>query len=53
MKRYLPGALLMLTVWAAPARADWLFTPSIGSTFGADSNGNVTRTVGAGPVAGQ
>lgn len=47
MKRYLLGALLMLTVWAAPARADWLFTPSIGSTFGADTNGNEHFTYGA------
>ena len=47
MKKYLIGAALILTVWAAPARADWLFTPSIGSTFGADTNGNEHFTYGA------
>jgi opacity protein-like surface antigen len=47
MKRYLIGAALILTVCAAPARADWLFTPSIGSTFGADTNGNEHFTYGA------
>lgn len=47
MKRYLLGAALILTLGAAPARADWLFTPSIGSTFGADTNGNEHFTYGA------
>jgi opacity protein-like surface antigen len=39
MKKYLIGAALLVTLMPAPARADWLFTPGIGSTFGADTNG--------------
>jgi opacity protein-like surface antigen len=39
MKKYLIGTALLVALTAAPARADWLFTPSIGSTFGADTNG--------------
>ena len=37
------AALVALVVTAAPARADWLFTPYLGVTFGGDTNGqNVT-----------
>jgi hypothetical protein len=31
----------------AAARADWLFTPNLGSTFGADASGNEHFTYGA------
>ena len=42
MTKYLMGvaAALILALAPAPAQADWLFTPSIGTTFGGDSNGN-------------
>jgi opacity protein-like surface antigen len=40
------GAALLMTVLPAPARADWLFTPSIGSTFGGDTNGREHFTYG-------
>lgn len=40
MKYSLIGAALLVALLPAPARADWLFTPSIGATFGSDSNGN-------------
>lgn len=46
MKRYLMVALVILLTSPAAARADWLFTPSIGSTFGADTNGNEHFTYG-------
>lgn len=40
MTKYLIGAALLVALLPAPARADWLFTPSIGATFGADTNGH-------------
>ena len=46
MKKYLIGAALLLTTLPAPARADWLFTPSIGTTFGGDTNGREHFTYG-------
>lgn len=39
-------AALSLVLLPGSARADWLFTPSLGSTFGADSNGNEHFTYG-------
>jgi opacity protein-like surface antigen len=39
MKKYVIGAALLMTMLPAPARGDWLFSPSIGTTFGADANG--------------
>ena len=46
MKKYLIGAALLLTALPAPARADWLFTPSIGTAFGGDTNGREHFTYG-------
>lgn len=40
------AALLVLLAPAA-ARADWLFTPNIGTTFGADASGREHLTYGA------
>lgn len=42
----LPAALIILLL-PGVARADWLFTPSLGATFGADANGNEHFTYGA------
>ena len=39
MKKDVIGAVLLMTMLPAPVRADWLFSPGIGTTFGADSNG--------------
>ena len=47
MKRYLIAAALAVALVPAPARADWLFTPSLGTTFGADANGSEHFTYGA------
>lgn len=38
---------LVLLLSPAAARADWLFTPSIGMGFGGDTNGNEHLTYGA------
>ena len=46
MKRYLIGAALLVALAPASAQADWLFTPSIGTTFGADTNGREHFTFG-------
>ena len=46
MKRYLIGAALVVALAPASAQADWLFTPSIGTTFGADTNGREHFTFG-------
>ena len=46
MKKYLIGAALLVAVLPAPAGADWLFTPSIGSTFGTGDNGREHFTYG-------
>lgn len=46
MKRYLIGAALVLILSPSIARGDWLFTPNIGTTFGADTNGNEHFTYG-------
>jgi len=46
MKKYLIGAALLLAALPAPARGDWLFTPSVGTTFGADTGGREHFTYG-------
>jgi opacity protein-like surface antigen len=47
MKKYLIATALVALVFPASARADWLFTPSLGATFGGDTNGNEHFTYGA------
>jgi opacity protein-like surface antigen len=47
MKRYLLATALVLALLPGTAQADWLFTPSLGTTFGADTNGNEHFTYGA------
>lgn len=47
LKRYVLMAALVLVLLPAASRADWLFTPSLGTTFGADTNGNEHFTYGA------
>ena len=47
MKRYLLATALTLALVPGTAQADWLFTPSLGSTFGADTSGNEHFTYGA------
>ena len=39
MKKYLIAATFLVALAPTSARADWLFTPSLGTTFGADTNG--------------
>ena len=46
MRRYLIAAALVVALAPASAQADWLFTPSLGTTFGADTNGREHFTVG-------
>jgi opacity protein-like surface antigen len=46
MKRYLTGVALLLALAPATAQGDWLFTPSLGTTFGADTNGREHFTFG-------
>jgi opacity protein-like surface antigen len=47
MKKYVMAAAMVLALSPASARADWLFTPSVGTTFGGDTNGNEHFTYGA------
>lgn len=47
LKKMLMIAALVLALTPATAGADWLFTPSLGTTFGADANGNEHFTYGA------
>jgi opacity protein-like surface antigen len=47
MKKYALMAALVLVLSPAAARADWLFTPNLGSTFGGDASGNEHFTYGA------
>ncbi len=47
MKRYALIAAFALLLAPASARADWLFTPNIGTTFGGDASGNEHLTYGA------
>jgi hypothetical protein len=46
-RKYALMGALVLALAPATARADWLFTPNIGTTFGADANGNEHFTYGA------
>jgi opacity protein-like surface antigen len=46
MKNYLIGVALLVAVLPTPAGADWLFTPSLGSTFGTGDNGREHFTYG-------
>lgn len=39
MKKYLIAAAFLVAFAPNSARGDWLFTPSLGTTFGADTNG--------------
>ena len=48
LKKYALLAALMLVIGPASARADWLFTPNLGTTFGADASGNEHFTYGVG-----
>jgi opacity protein-like surface antigen len=47
LKRYATIAAVALLLAPASARADWLFTPNIGTTFGADASGHEHLTYGA------
>jgi hypothetical protein len=47
LKKYALMAALVLVLSPAAARADWLFTPNLGSTFGGDASGNEHFTYGA------
>jgi opacity protein-like surface antigen len=47
MRRYVLPAALIFLLLPGVARADWLFTPSLGVTFGADATGNEHFTYGA------
>ena len=46
LKRFAVITALMLALSAGTARADWMFTPHLGTTFGADANGNEHFTYG-------
>jgi opacity protein-like surface antigen len=46
-RKYALMAALVLALAPATARADWLFTPNLGTTFGADASGNEHFTYGA------
>lgn len=47
MRKHMIGVALVLASLPAAAHADWLFTPSLGSSFGGDTNGNEHFTYGA------
>jgi opacity protein-like surface antigen len=47
LKKCAMVAALVLALLPASASADWLFTPNLGSTFGADASGNEHFTYGA------
>jgi opacity protein-like surface antigen len=47
LKKYALMAALVLVLSPAAARADWLFTPNLGTTFGGDASGNEHFTYGA------
>lgn len=47
MKKFVIMAAAVLMLAPASARADWLFTPSIGSSFGGSASGNEHLTYGA------
>lgn len=47
LQRRVPVAVLVLVLTPAAARADWLFTPLLGPTFGADTFGRAPAAYGA------
>src|SRR5215208_5938223 len=47
LKRCAMTAALLLVLAPGVARADWLFTPNIGSSFGGDASGNEHLSWGA------
>ena len=47
LKKFTMVAALLILFAPASARADWLFTPNIGTTFGADADGREHLTYGA------
>jgi hypothetical protein len=47
MKKFVIMAAAVFMLAPAHARADWLFTPSIGSSFGGNASGNEHLTYGA------
>ena len=47
MRVYVLPAALILLLLPGVSQADWLFTPSLGVTFGADATGNEHFTYGA------
>jgi opacity protein-like surface antigen len=47
LKKCAMMAALVLLLSPGAARADWLFTPNLGSTFGGDAKGNEHFTYGA------
>jgi opacity protein-like surface antigen len=47
MKKFAMVAALALMLAPASARADWLFTPNVGSSFGGSASGNEHLTYGA------
>lgn len=47
LKKYALMAAMVLALTPAAARADWLFTPNLGTTFGGDAKGNEHFTYGA------
>jgi hypothetical protein len=50
-KQWMWIAAFVLLLAPSAARAEWLFTPSIGSTFGADTFGDKNRVMGFGIAA--
>ena len=47
MKKWVIAAVFALALVPASARADWLFTPNVGTTFGGAASGNEHFTYGA------
>ena len=47
LKKYVLMTALALALSPAAAKADWLFTPNLGSTFGGDASGSEHLTYGA------
>jgi len=39
VRKFIPAAALVLMLTPAAAHADWLFTPTVGTTFGRDTHG--------------
>ena len=47
MRKWVIAAVFALALLPASARADWLFTPNAGTTFGGAASGNEHFTYGA------